>query len=142
MGLSISPPPSLPWTLPALDVSFTEISFAITTRGLKGKQSKMLQKLRPVNNRERRMGRRKKKHRVNLLVYRPMPCPLVFFPEQTTDLTLTEKENINVLTIFVLCTFFRANRNALINLKCQTNASRNKSGMVEKLIFKYLIVLA
>ena len=65
-----------------------------------------------------------------------------FLSRKTTYLKSTEKENINLLTIAIHCTFFTVIRNALINLKWQQKASGNKSGIVEALILKNLMVLA
>ena len=65
----------------------------------------------------------------------------VLSPEQRP--TYNQKENINLLTISILCTFFfRVNRNTLIYLKWQPKAPGNKSGIVETLILKDLTVLA
>ena len=64
-----------------------------------------------------------------------------FLSRTTTYLITTEKKNINLLAVSIHCTVFRVNINALINLKRQPKASWNKSGIVETLILKHLIVL-
>ena len=64
------------------------------------------------------------------------------FLSGTAYLKSTKKDDINLLTISLHCTFFRVNRNALTNLKWQPKASGNKSGIVETLILKNLTVLA
>ena len=51
-----------------------------------------------------------------------------FVSRTMTHLKSTEKENITLLTISIHCTFFRVNRNALINLKWQPKASGKKAG--------------